>query len=155
VVTISLVGFIRNNFRDGTEINWGNFDSKVIVDSIIGNFRIYKTYYGVIKAVPNLTPYLYGRQMIIYTIIMFVPRALWPTKPTPPGEAAIVLGVSKYANMAGTVYPNIGEFYYEFGVFGIILFMYLFGTLLRKSKKLYSYQYNDVFRLMIYSLLLP
>lgn len=47
---------------------------------------------------------------------MFIPRALWPSKPEPVTRSVITTSISAYANMAGTAYPYIGEYYHEFGM---------------------------------------
>lgn len=151
---IGFMGFYRDNVRVGNEMALEKFSIDDINYALFDNFRIYKTYYSIIKAVPTLTDYMYGQQMVIYTLIMFIPRAIWPSKPYPPGKTAVELGISNYANMAGTAYPNIGEFYYEFGLLGVIFFMFLFGIWLKRIKDIYLHT-NNVFDNMIYSLIVP
>ncbi len=143
IFAIGIMGFYRAASRTGTmnTLNWNEFNSQAIVDAIFDNFRIYKTYYAVIKSVPDIIPHMFGKQMFIYTIIMFIPRFIWSGKPNNPGMDAIKVGISDYAAKAGQAYPNIGEFYYEFGIIGVIIFMAFFGWLLRKIK--YHYFYSD------------
>lgn len=154
IILIGVMGFYRGAIRIGATLSWSDFNSTDVIEAIIGNFRIYKTYYAVIKAVPDLVPYMFGNQMIIYTLVMFIPRVLWSGKPSPSGLEAIEVGISNYAAKAGQAYPNIGEFYYEFGVIGIIVFMWLFGVIMRsvKNKLLYS---DDKFNLIMYSIIVP
>ncbi|MDR7079578.1 oligosaccharide repeat unit polymerase [Neobacillus niacini] len=150
-----IMGFYRGDVRAGNEIDWDTFSTEDVNESIIGNFRIYKTYYGIIKAVPNLTSYTYGEQMFVYTLVLFIPRAIWPEKPSPPGTQAIELGISDYALKAGQAYPFIGEYYKEFGLLGILFFMGIFGYFMRYIKTKYLYNKSDPFGLMVYSILLP
>lgn len=141
LIAIGVVGFCRSSTRSGSmsTLDWGEFGVDTIVDAILGNLRIYKTYYAVIKAVPESVSYMFGQQMFVYTAIMFIPRMIWPSKPGNPGMEAVISGISEYAANAGQAYPNIGEFYYEFGVVGVMVFMFLFGWMLRKIKVRYLY----------------
>lgn len=156
MTVIGIMGFYRGASRGGTmnSLNWNEFNINTILDSVIGNFRIYKTYYAVIKTVPSMVSYMYGKQIFIYTIIMFIPRMVWPGKPGNPGMDAIKIGLSDYAAAAGQAYPNIGEFYYEFGIIGVIIFMSFFGWLLRKIKYRYLYS-NDPLDIIIISIWVP
>lgn len=155
VILIGIMGFYRGAVRSGQSVAWNEFSWDDINEAIFGNFRIYKTYYGIIKAVPSMTPFMYGKQMILYTFVMFIPRALWPEKPIPEGGTAIQLGITKYAALAGTAYPGIGEFYYEFNVFGVIVFMFLFGLWMKALKEKYMLNNKDNFGLMLYSIMVP
>lgn len=154
IILIGVMGFYRGAVRIGETVSWDNFDFTDVIEAVVGNFRIYKTYYAVIKAVPDMTSYMYGKQMFLYTLVMFIPRALWSGKPSPPGMEAIELGISNYAVKAGQAYPNIGEFYYEFGILGVVVFMWLFGVLMKKLKNKYLPS-EDKFDLVIYSILVP
>ena len=155
-IIIAVMGFYRNAVRSGQEVGWTEFSLLEEINyALFENFRIYKTYYGIIKAVPEMTSHLFGKQMIIYTIVMFIPRIIWSTKPYPPGDLAIQLGISYYAKEAGTAAPNIAEFYYEFGIVGVIIFMWIFGVFMKKMRKKYLINNTDVFGLMIYSIIIP
>ncbi len=154
MIPIVLMTMFRNSIRVGGGMDLSLVDLNSITDAldaaIWDNFRIYKTYYGIIKAVPNMTDYMYGQQMIKYTIIMFIPRMIWPGKPAPPGSEAIALGVTEYSVKAGTAYPNIGEYYYEFGVPGVIFFMVLLARLLKMTYVKYRERCSSKIELMIY-----
>lgn len=91
-------------------------------------FEIFKTYYGIMKHIPKDLSYTYGQQIFLYTLIMFIPRALWTSKPEPVTRSVITTSISAYANMAGTAYPYIGEYYHEFGVAGVIVGCFIFGN---------------------------
>lgn len=153
-----LMTMFRTTVRagEGMDLSILNMDSvtEAMDDAIWDNFRIYKTYYGIIKAVPNMTNYMCGQQMIVYTLIMFVPRIIWPGKPSPPGGEAIALGVTEYSVYAGTAYPNIGEYYYEFGIAGVIFFMILFARWMKKICVKYRVHRCSNIDLMIYCTLL-
>lgn len=150
---IGFIGFYRNSIRLGNGLVVGDFKIRDITDAVLGNFRIYKTYYAIVGVVPSQVEYLYGSQMILYTLTMFIPRFIWANKPYPNGLEAIKVGISDYAATAGQAYPCTGEFYYEFGVIGVIFFMIIFGYLARKLKEIINYKNMDVFNLVIYSVL--
>lgn len=146
LLMIGFVGFIRNGIRTGEGISSG-FNTDEIEKAFFGNFEIFKTYYGIMKHIPKDLSYTYGQQIFLYTLIMFIPRALWPSKPEPITRSVITTSISAYANMAGTAYPYIGEYYHEFGVAGVIVGCFILGILL---KKLSVY----IFRIDIHSIIL-
>ena len=97
--------------------------------------------------------YTFGEQMFFYTLIMLVPRFVWPSKPQPIIREVLMKTVSKYASLAGTAYPYLGEYYHEFGLLGVILFCFLLGLFCRYlAKKLYSSNIHDI---IIYSVCFP
>lgn len=46
------------------------------------NFQIYKPFYGVTNTYPNKDPYTIYTAMITDPLIMWIPRIIWPSKPT-------------------------------------------------------------------------
>lgn len=158
MLPIVLMTLFRNTIRSGNGMDLsllsGKTIRKALEDAILDNFRIYKTYYGVIKAVPYMTNYMCGKQMIFYTLIMFVPRLIWPGKPLAPGDEAIALGISRYAVTAGTAYPNIGEYYYEFGIVGVVFFMGIFGRWMKTVDQRYRVHRKTNIELMVFCTLL-
>lgn len=155
VIIVGVVGFSRDAIRFGGNIDWKNFNFEVIYEIILDNFRIYNVYYAVIKSVPEIIPHLYGGQMFIYTLVMFIPRAIYPNKPMPKVNDPIVVGISEYASKAGQAYPGIGEYYYDFGITGVILFMWFFGYCMRLIRMKYILNDTDDFGLIIYSIIIP
>lgn len=151
---IGLVGFARRGIRYGQPVDWSAFDSSIIAEAIMGNFEIYKPFYGLMNTVPDLHDYTWGEQMF-YTVIMLVPRALWPDKPLPVIYELLGQSASSYAVTAGAAWPNLGEFYSEFGLAGSMVFMLLFGMLLGWSKKLYQGPGRDSHSLIAYAVILP
>lgn len=151
VIFVGVMGFYRTALRTGIDADWSLFGLNEVTQAVFGNLEIYKTYYGVIHAVPDLVPYGMGRQMFVYTAILMVPRVLWPSKPLPPVHDPIREGVSDYAAVAGAAYPNIGEYYFEFGVFGVLAFMYLLGELLDFVRRRYRTS-RDILDVVLYSI---
>ena len=150
---ISMIGYTRNSMRSGIGSSLEGFTLNTILETIMDNFGIYKCYYAVIKATPNLTPYIFADQMIVYTAILFVPRVLWKGKPGNPGTTVQLYGLNKVAVLSGYAYPCLGEYYYSFGLIGIIFFMGLFGWWMSKTIVKYRKSVRDPFNFMIYSLI--
>ena len=144
MIPVLIMTMFRNTIRGGQGMDLSLVNWEAIVDAFDSafweNLRIYKSYYGIIKAVPNMTPYLYGKQMIIYTAIMLIPRALWKGKPGNPGTEAQRLGINQIAVMSGSAYPNLGEYYYELGIIGVVFWMIVLGRWLQSIE--YKYRYN-------------
>jgi len=67
-----------------------------------------------------------GRQLL-GSILFFIPRSLWETKPIGSGTVLSEILNMEYYNIA---MPLIAEGYINFGIVGSILFMFLFGILL-------------------------
>ena len=137
-IMIGVVGIARTDIRNGLGIRRDAI-STLSVESIknilINYFSIFKNYYGIIEAFPEKMGFTGGQQIILYTLIMFVPRAIWPGKPDPVNYQVVGTAISDYARKAGSAPPNLAEFYHEFGFVGIIVCMFIFGIL---CKKLYA-----------------
>ena len=150
-VIVGVVGYTRNTVRNGAGFSLNGFKMDDIIYAVIGNFRIYKSYYGVIKAVPALTDYLYFDQILFYTIILAVPRVIWPGKPGNPGTKAQLYGINQYAVNSGFAYPCLGEYYYSFGITGVVFFMGIMGHWLASTAVKYRVNCNKEVDLVIYS----
>lgn len=158
LVPVLLMTMFRNGIRSGQGMNLSSINSEKLVDAFDAafweNFRIYKTYYGIIKAVPQMTDYLYGKQMIIYTAIMFIPRAIWHEKPGNPGTEAQLLALGEAAVVGGSAYPCLGEFYYECGIIGVVFWMAILGNWLSNVQQRYRYSAKTPIDFMVYSTIL-
>lgn len=152
LLLVSAVGFIRGSMRRGAGSSLDGFQLADILQTVMDNFGIYKSYYAVVKAVPDLTNYIYADQMIIYTLILFIPRLIWRNKPGNPGTAAQLYGLNQAAVSSGYAYPCLGEYYYSFGLLGIIICLGIFGRCLSAVKVKYRDQTQDPVDYMIYSI---
>ena len=152
---VGIVGYNRNSVRAGEGFDSTGFEGEDIEEALLENFRIYKTYYGVIKAVPARTDYLYFDQMVNYTVIMLIPRAIWPEKPLNPGTKAQLIGLGEDAVNSGYAYPNLGEYYYSFGIFGVLFFMALFGWWLAYITNKYRYRSRSLVDTVLYCTVVP
>ena len=155
-ISVGFIGGIRDSMRAGNGI--GNSINSImqfeyITSVIIDNFSIYKTYYGIIQNIPAIMNYTFGKLMFMYTLIMFIPRFIWPSKPNPVSQKVNEIAVSKYASKAGTAYPYLGEYYHELGIFGIMIFTFFFGKICSWLKiKMYE---RNIHSIILYSSICP
>lgn len=154
-IIIGIVGYSRNSVRGGNGFSIDGFGISSITDAILGNFRIYKSYYSVIKAVPNMTPYIYFDQIVVYTIIMAIPRTIWPSKPLNPGTKAQLYGMNAAAVASGFAYPCLGEYYYGFGELGVVVFMGILGRWLASLSNQYRKNAKSAFDIVLYCVTIP
>lgn len=154
VLVMGIMQYVRGSLRSGTDVDWASFDSNIFVEAFTGNFDIYKTFYGMIKAVPSQLDYQFGNATILSVITMIIPRQLWPFKPVSPIITNLGLFCGQLAAKSGFAMPNIAEYYLDFGAIGCVVCLFLFGQVLQKLKNQYVYPKNS-HRLILYSIMLP
>ena len=123
------------------------------MDVFYSDFSTYKVYYGILQAIPSRMDYLLGRGIFGYTLALIVPRMFWPGKPDAPEREVVYAALGQQGMDSGFAYPNIGIFYSEFGIIGCVIFMWIFGVLMSKSRKLYMIHSKSA--LILYSCLWP
>lgn len=157
-VPIIIMTLFRNTIRSGDGMDLSIISQGTITEALNAafweNLRIYKNFYALIKVVPSVAPYLHGKQMIIYTAIMFIPRAIWSGKPGNPGTLALRIALGNVAVVGGTAYPGLGEYYYEFGLMGIVFWMGAFGLWLKRIEDKFRYSTSSRIDQMIYCTIL-
>jgi hypothetical protein len=82
--------------------------------------------FGVTQVVPSILPYRYGLPYV-GTLLNVIPRAVWPTKP-------IFSAGREYGAALGTItsvtpFP-VGEAYWDAGLVGLFVSMFVWGALL-------------------------
>lgn len=154
LIIFSIIGAARHDLRSGNSFEWQfNFDG--ILETLETNFNIYQPFYGVVSYYPSNHPYTYGEGMIFDTLITFIPRAIWPSKPLARNFAsleAIRLSLGNgVIDKAAMAMPNIGEMYVDFGIIGVFFIMFLLGRGLRKLARLYLTENTSFESLLFYS----
>ena len=134
LVALGIFGNIRNSLRTGQEITNTTTAIEALDDIFNSDFTIFKSYYAIVEACPEKVDYQYGKEIFLYTATMIIPRALWPGKPLPVYRDVLSSAVNSYAVSAGVAFPNIGEYYFEFGIFGCVVLMGIFGFLCGKLR---------------------
>jgi oligosaccharide repeat unit polymerase len=127
----------RYNLATGGAMRYWSFKDitlSTLLAPLESDFSTYRTFYSMVQRFPSQYSYMMGTTFL-YTFIIFVPRIIWPGKPDNPIRDMIEHSLNQYARKSGTSVANIGEFYANFGVIGIVLFMYLLGWILAAIKK--------------------
>lgn len=157
LVLIGIVGFMRQGVRTGNITDLSGFDFDDIIYALESNFDIYKPYYGLVQTYPQKYDHTMGGSMIVDTLAMWIPRAIWPGKPLATEQTMVVAlmnSVNSYAiTGAAMAWPNIAEYYMEFGIVGVIVFMAILGRV--ASKAINWYTSNNTFDVVKYAVLMP
>lgn len=158
IVFFTFLGNKRGSLRTGdydetaTEIN-----SDAISSMMESNFEIYKPFYGLVVRYPDYYDFTLGKSMVWDALINWIPRAIWPSKPLAADQTMPVglkRAVSAEAIDHGAMaWPNIGEFYMEFGTIGCCILFYFFGI---GSKHLLKFYYSkNINYLFVYAVIFP
>lgn len=125
--------YVRVALRSGGGLQGNSnveFNLAYIWSAFQGNFDLYKTLYGAVTYFPDKHFYTMGQQLIYLSIVTIIPRAIWPGKPYSIIEKVYkVYFMGSDAVKGAWAYAQLTEFYVEFGIIGVIIFMYLFGKL--------------------------
>ena len=156
MIFVLLMTTFRVAIRSGVGIDTSIINGDMIKDSFDSafwdNLRIYKNVYGMIPVIPSQYDYVWGRQIVIGTIVMMIPRALWPGKISSYGGEGLTTLIGP--NIAsGQAYPALGEYYYAAGFLGILFFMGLYGHWAKGLKNKYMNNVNSL-DLIYFSVLL-
>ncbi len=131
MIPVLLMTLFRDSIRAGNGINFSKISLQTLKDgfeaAVWNNLRIYQNFYGMVGVIPESYGYVYGRQMIIGTLAMVIPRVIWPNKISTGAGLGLEILIGEQFRGTGQAYPNLGEYYYAFGVIGVILFMSLYG----------------------------
>lgn len=125
---IGIVGIFRGAMKASAGMDFSQVNSDALFDAFMYNAEIFYPFYNLVEYIPKYANYHCGLG-ILNIVVQFIPRALWPGKPTMLGKTA--LEVMYGDSMGGAAYPNIGEFYYEFGIVGVIVFMFAYGRIMQ------------------------
>lgn len=144
---VIIMTIFRDSIRSGNGMDLSRLNyegvTKALDEAFWGNFRIYQNFYGMVHVIPKDFNYVGIRQIVIGTIVMMIPRAIWPGKISSyGGEGLRVLIGNNIA--AGQAYPTLGEYYYAFGTLGVIIFMAIFGMWNRRLKYKYKNSNNKL-----------
>lgn len=106
----------------------------------------------IIEFVPSDIPYLYG-QTFYWTVMMPIPRFIWPDKPTTLGIFIKRAIIDSDATGGGVPPTWIGELYINFGVLGIVCGNFLFGFISARIYNIYRRHFHSkrIFFRLLYS----
>ena len=139
---------VYSTFKQVSSYSIGTY-LKEITQSILNRIAGIDSMVILVKCVPAVVDFQYGRTLI-NLFISFVPRALWPAKPTITTGwlfATKFLGWNQtFRSQAGIT--QLGDLYLNFHIIGIIVGMFATGVLVR-STYLYLIKRNKVGMLSI------
>jgi oligosaccharide repeat unit polymerase len=141
IAAIGIIGDLRNSFRSGAQVQLSDVSARSAGTSFAASLDIYQPYLAIIDGFPDRHEFLWGSSFA-YLLVHPIPRSLWPEKPEAPIVGITRLTLGDAAVQSGVAYPNIGEFYANFGVAGIVIGMWLFGIVMRCSYE-YMKRYSD------------
>lgn len=138
----------------GAMQGWGDegLTLEILLSPLESDLGTYKTFYAMVMNYPSLHEYMLGTTFL-YTVVMFVPRAIWQGKPDNPVRDMIQNSLGMSARESGTAVANIGEMYANFGIVGCVVLMVILGKAMLFMKKSLMVQSDD--RLIMYALLYP
>jgi len=151
---VSILGAVRGGFRGG-EMALYPLTFYSAWNAFTSSLAVYQPFLVMIKTIPKIHDYYWGSSYT-YIFLQPIPRALWPDRPEAPQHVIIrtIFGSNEPVK-SGVAFVNIGEFYANFGLAGIILGMFFFGIILRiLFEYLRCYPENEWVRIL-YSITLP
>lgn len=137
-VFVGFVGTFRQTMRTGGSIDLSLLSFDGMLDAFMFNVEIFFPFFNIVGYTFEGKISCHHGLGILNIPIQFIPRAMWSSKPATLGLTAFQAMYG--SSFGGSAYPNIGEFFYELGIFGVIFFMYLFG---KKMKRLYNDAMNS------------
>jgi len=147
-------GAIRNDIRSGNKANFEGFSMENIAFTLKSNFNIYQPFYAVVDKYPSQYDFYYGQSCFVYPIIMWVPRFVWKDKPLgkdyPNCEATRNAINESAITDAAFSYPNIFEYYIDFGTVGVLFISYILGSICKKMLK--RYNSGSIYDIIIYAI---
>lgn len=147
MVFLLVMTMFRESIRGGTGIDLSRINGEAVSNALDAafwdNLRIYQNVYGMVEVIPSRYDFVGIRQIVVGTLVMTIPRAIWPGKISSYGGEGLKTLIGN--NIAsGQAYPTLGEYYYAFGLFGVVLFMIIFGVWLKKLRDRYMYSSNPL-----------
>lgn len=153
VLLFAVMQVARGGVAAGAGIDIGGSTLDDLFDPFYAEIDDFKVFYSILGVVPERHGFLCGSQMILYSLVLLVPRAIWPGKPMPQVYDIVNATYGNQAVLNGVAYPNLGEYYVEFGVIGIIVCMFVLGLLCRYARNLYIKKQGLSLSLVLYSLI--
>ena len=151
----AIVQFARWGLRSGGDIVIPALSLELLMSPFDSELTTYKTFYGMVMNIPDTFNYMYGYEMFYYTLVMVIPRFIWAGKPDAPLRDMLSNVMNEQAVMHGEAWPNLGEFFMEFGFLGCIFFMFLYGKYMRILNKIRINADANSHAMVLYSVLFP
>lgn len=145
LVLFALIAYLRG----APSLKKLTFNTEFILAFLISSVSLFEPMASFTYYFSQNHPYLLG-ESFLYTFILPIPRLLWPHKPYP--RYLKILWKITGGRYFGYAVPNIGEYYANFGIGGVIVFMFILGFLFGIIYNIYKTDERNVFMLMGYSI---
>lgn len=161
VISLLLLG-VLGNFRQSTfkgEINWntllqfsGSEESALgsATDELEERSGAMDGSFPILALVPDEINFLYGSSYLA-VVTLPIPRGFWPGK---PGLVGGRVGETFFGLSAGVPCGAIGEAYWNFGIFGVLLVFFLFGACHKWLAQMYRKYASESATIVLYILTL-
>lgn len=153
VLLFAVMQVARVGIRSGAGMDLGTGGLASLFEPFYTEIDDFKAFYSLLGIFPDHNDYLFGSQMILGSLTLFIPRAIWPGKPDPQVHDIVNAMYGYRAVLDGVAYPNLGEYYVEFGIVGIITGMFILGFLCRYARRLFVKREGLSLSLVMYSLI--
>ena len=154
ILLIGAIGLTRTAFRSGRSVDVGAVSVGSSSETFEGDLSIYQPFLAIIKSFPREHDYLWGSSYA-YLLVQPIPRSLWPDKPEAPIRSVVQATLGSEAATSGVAYPNVGEFYANFGAVGLVAGMWVFGLLVRISYEYLSRHDTNDWARVLYAITFP
>ncbi len=145
---IVVFGFIAY-VRGAPSLKGMSVNTDFLLAFFMSSISLFKPTAVLVYYIPHIHPYLLG-ESFLYTFILPIPRLIWPQKPYP--EFLKILWKATGGRFFGYAVPNIGEYYANFGIAGVIVLMALLGFIFRYIYDTYKHNDKNQLILMGYSI---
>jgi len=115
-----------------------HWDRQNFLDQSVGAFfkrmGIITSVAAVLRDVPDFIPYRKGETLALAPISLLIPRFLWPEKPNINigREFGVTFNLVNPVDRETQIAPSlVGEFYWNFGMSGVIVGMFIMGIVYR------------------------
>lgn len=155
VLLFAIMQVARVGIRAGAGLDLSGETFLSLFEPFYAEIDDFKVYYGLFGTVPDKHSFLFGSQMLLASITILIPRAIWQGKPEPQIYDIINVLYGQRAVADGVAYPNLGEYYVEFGFLGIVACMFILGLVCRYARELYTEGSKRSLSLVLYCLIYP
>ncbi len=145
IVIFSIIAYLRGS----PSLSSISINTDFMFSLLTSSFSLFKPMAALVRYIPKYHPFLLG-ESFYYVFLMPIPRIIWPQKPYP--EFLEILWKITGGRFFGYAVPNIGEYYANFGIPGVIVFMSLLGVIFRIVFNTYKRYKSNEFVLMSYAI---
>ena len=152
IALFAIMQVTRVGVRSGAAFDLSNLSFDKLFSPFVAEIDDFKSFYALLPIFPEKRDFLFGSQMIVYSLVLLIPRRIWPGKPSPQIYDIVLQSLGPQAVLNGNSYPAIGEYFVEFGIAGVIGCYFLLGIACRKMRRMSLRASQGSLALISYSL---